>query len=364
MADPKTNPYEPDRVSPPGDTLLETIQALGMSQAQLAERLGRPKKTVNEIIRAKAAITPETALQLESVLGVTADFWMNREARYRESLARQREERLLAHSVDWARKFPFRAMVRCGWVADRPTGPARARELLRFFGVATPESWEQTWSQLEVAFRRSTNVEGKRHAIAAWLRQGEIAAQALECAPFDAGRFRNALDDARALTCTEPEVFEPGLTQMFARVGVAVAWVREIPGAPVSGATRWLGPDKALIQVSLRYKTDDQLWFSIFHEAIHVLKHPRRAVFIEDGGRDSDEEREANRQAAAMLIPPVSLGAFVAQGVFTVQAIQAFASRLGIAPGIVVGRLQHERRVPFSHGNALKRRLGWVDGGA
>ncbi|MEZ4729600.1 MAG: helix-turn-helix domain-containing protein [Caldilineaceae bacterium] len=57
------NSYVPDMVSYPGETLLETIEAYGMSQAELAERMGRPKKTVNEIIHGKAAITPETALR-------------------------------------------------------------------------------------------------------------------------------------------------------------------------------------------------------------------------------------------------------------------------------------------------------------
>jgi len=81
------NHYAPDYVSPPGETLQEILEERGMSQAELAERTGRPKKTINEIINAKAAITPETALQFERVLGVSASFWNNRERRYREALA-------------------------------------------------------------------------------------------------------------------------------------------------------------------------------------------------------------------------------------------------------------------------------------
>ena len=90
--------YRPDRVSYPGETVLETIEAYGMSQAELAERMGRPKKTVNEIVNCKAAITPETALQLEHVLGVPARFWMNREQQCREALARATESTRLEQS--------------------------------------------------------------------------------------------------------------------------------------------------------------------------------------------------------------------------------------------------------------------------
>lgn len=57
-----------------------------MSQAVLAERTGRSKKTINEIIQGKAAITPDTALQLEKVLGVPASFWNNLERNYQKSV--------------------------------------------------------------------------------------------------------------------------------------------------------------------------------------------------------------------------------------------------------------------------------------
>jgi len=88
MSSTNTNKFVPDYAVPPGETLLDTIEALGMSQAELAERTGRPKKTINEIIKGKAPITPETALQLERVLGVPARFWNNLENNYRETVAR------------------------------------------------------------------------------------------------------------------------------------------------------------------------------------------------------------------------------------------------------------------------------------
>jgi addiction module HigA family antidote len=85
-----TSQYEPDRVSPPGETLVESIDALGLSGSELAERLGLPEEAVDKIIRGEATVTAETALQLEAVLGVPADFWIGREQRYREHIARQK----------------------------------------------------------------------------------------------------------------------------------------------------------------------------------------------------------------------------------------------------------------------------------
>ena len=76
----------------PGEILEEALDERGMSQAELARRMDRPVKTINEIVKAKTAITAETALQLEIVLDVPARFWMNLERQYAEALARDRAE--------------------------------------------------------------------------------------------------------------------------------------------------------------------------------------------------------------------------------------------------------------------------------
>src|SRR4030043_874947 len=110
------NQFIPDYAVPPGETLLETIEAIGMSQAELAERTGRPKKTINEIIKGKAAITSETALQLERVLGAPAGFWNNLERNYQENLARIDEQRRLQKQISWLNRLPINAMIKNGWV--------------------------------------------------------------------------------------------------------------------------------------------------------------------------------------------------------------------------------------------------------
>lgn len=84
----RNNEFIPDYAVPPGDTLAEVLEDRGMTQAELAKLMGRPRKTINEIIRGKAAITPETALQLEQVLDIPASFWCSLEMNYRLDLAR------------------------------------------------------------------------------------------------------------------------------------------------------------------------------------------------------------------------------------------------------------------------------------
>lgn len=356
----RTNRYEPDSVAPPGETLEETIDARGMSQAELADRMGRPKKTINEIIQAKTAITQDTALQLERVLGIPAKLWMNLEANYREFLARSEEQERLEKHRQWSTKFPVKAMIHLGWIPESSDRVARIQNLLNFFGVASPEVWEESWSEVRVSFRQSVRVSSDPHSIAAWLRKGESEGERIPCQPFDEEKFRSSLSLIRRLTIAPPEEFAPKVRSLCAASGVAVAFVPELPKAPICGATRWISPDRALLQLSLRYRTDDHLWFTFFHEAGHILKHGKREVFLEGDGKDNTQEREADAFAAKTLIPDPGYRRFVAAGRYGEVAIRAFASEVGIAPGIVVGRLQHEGRISYSQCNELKRRLRWA----
>jgi Predicted Zn peptidase len=114
--------------------------------------------------------------------------------------------------------------------------------------------------------------------------------------------------------------------------------------------------------LSIRYGTDDHLWFTFFHEAGHILLHGKRDVFIEDDRPADQKEHEANTFACDFLIPAERLRQFIqAENWRSQDAIMLFAESLGLAPGIVVGRLQHEKLIPYSHYNALKRRFVWKD---
>src|SRR5262245_17607320 len=165
--------FEPNFASPPGETLAETLEALGMTQAELAERMGRPLKTINEIVVGKAMITSDTALQLEKVLGVPASFWSNRERLYRDALARHREAGQLEQQLDWLNTIPVKELIRVGWIASAADAVGRLRAVLSFFGVAGVEEWRDLWESPEAVFRQTSAFADSPGATAAWLRKGE-----------------------------------------------------------------------------------------------------------------------------------------------------------------------------------------------
>jgi Zn-dependent peptidase ImmA (M78 family) len=117
------------------------------------------------------------------------------------------------------------------------------------------------------------------------------------------------------------------------------------------------------MQLSLRYRTDDQFWFTFFHEAGHILLHDKRDVFLEGiaglSGESKTKEEEADRFAADFLIPPQYTRSL--QEIHTKAQAKKLAEQLGISPGIVVGRIQHDGYITPALANywELKRQFQW-----
>ncbi|MEX0625402.1 MAG: HigA family addiction module antitoxin [Chloroflexota bacterium] len=345
----------------PGEILVEALAERRMSQAELARRMARPLKTISEIANGKTAITPETALQLERTVGISASFWNGLESRYRESLARRRAAEELEQHVGWSLKFPLADMVKFGVIPPGANRTQTVSHLLSIFEVSNPAGWEQQWGRTTAALRRSTAHKWSAHALAAWLRWGEIRATQLDVAPYDEGKFTAALGTARGLS--RLSAFELAIEQLqdlMKAAGVAVVVLPELTGTRVSGAARWLRSGFPLIQLSLRYLSDDQFWFSLFHEADHIRRGRKRIDYVDDleaePRAETDEEAAADAFARDHLIPPGRYDRFVVAGDLTAESVRSFASELGISPGIVVGRLQRDRAIPPSRMNYLKRR--------
>lgn len=352
--------YRPTSVSPPGETLSELLEEKGISQKLLSLRLGRSGKNLSQIVNGRAPITPELAVDLERVLGTPARFWLAREARYQEWRTKSTLPEPSADDLDWVRCFPYLEMARRGWLPAATAGRERFQNLLRFFGVVNRSAYHAWADNLSPQYRRAEPRGDKDHLIAAWLRRGEVEAEEIDTRDYDERSFAGAVGDALKLTRMGPREFVPRLRQSFAQSGVVILFVPELPGMGVSGATRWLTPSKALIQITLRYKSNDHLWFTIFHEACHILKHQKRVVYLETKGRKSDEELEADAFAANHLIPPATFTQFLEEGSFDGASVKAFAESLGISPGIVVGRLQKEAVIGWDTLNGLKSKFQWT----
>jgi HTH-type transcriptional regulator / antitoxin HigA len=352
--------FDPDYVVAPGATLKESIDAKGISQTQLAQRAGLTEKTISQIINGIAPISYDTAGKLELVTGVPATFWNRRELGYREALSRRKELAALAKNKAWLKEIPLDELVDRKFIEPSEDAGTLVHRALRFFGVSSVDAWRAALPTPSVQYRSNKAQAKYPGFVVAWLRMGELQAEAIDCESFNGQEFRRLLrKEIRELTTTSARVWRKRLPELCARAGVAVVLTKEIPKAAVSGVKRWL-PKKEipLIQLSLKFKTDDQLWFTFYHEAGHVLLHGRRKLYIDYGeDNETEEEREASAFARDLLIPPEHIAQL--PHLRSKVRICRFASSIGVSPGIVVGRLQHDGLMPLTHCNGLKKKYVW-----
>lgn len=363
MVDARREAFEPDYAVPPGETLRETLESIGMTQTDLARRAELSTKHVNQIIQGEAPITPETAVALERVTRVPARIWNGLEANFQAQRIRIAQRRRLdPDDLTWLRRFAVAELARRKVIPGSNDPHLLYDQLLAFFGVASRNAWETVWRSPDAAFRQSPAFRADEFAVATWLRLGELDASDIVTEPFDRASFRAALDEVRGLMTSDPRDFHPKMVDLCAEAGVALVIVAEVKGARASGATRWLSPGRAIIQLSLRYRWEDHFWFSFFHEGGHLFLHGKRRAFVDlpseppgSGATDGQAEIEANRFAADLLIPAAE-----AERLKEIQSrseIIDLAAELRIPPGIVVGRLQREGYLGWHQHNDLRRRF-------
>ncbi len=358
--------FSPDWTSPPGDTIADLLEERDWTQAQLAERLGYTTKHVSQLINGKAPVSEQTAIRLERVLGSSVGFWLNREAQYRAQLVSIEEESRLQSWVDWLDQLPVKALMQEGIIPKRRLiakhKPKIVKDLLHFFGVASPNEWEAVYQGMECAFRRTMEKQSNIGAISAWIRQGENMAEQLDCPKYNRVKFEKAVKQFRELTVLEdPQAFLPTIQDLCQESGVAFVIVPSISRAHVSGMARWLNPHKALIQLSLYGKQNDLFWFTLFHEVAHILLHEKKNIFIDEWDSESStfsteasdsKEAEADRWARNLLIPPQY--ELDLPHLRNRKLVTNFARTIGVHPAIVVGRLQYDGFISHKELNTMK----------
>ncbi len=305
------NPHGLQSAIPPGGLLATHLAAREMSQAECARRCGRSAKLISEIISGKAPIQPETALQLERVLGLRSSVWLGIESDYRLLLARRADAEQAEAERGWLASFPLGELIERGMLEQRDSVAETIDELLAFFGVASAAAWRDWYGSIRISTRKAPDVDADGFALTTWLRLGEVDANDIVCGDYDGVAFRKALARICAVA-RRPDTGTWKLARELCQVaGVALVEVEPLAGAPTTGAARWLTPRKGLIQLAGEHKEDDRLWFTFFHEAAHLLLHSKKLVFVDldgssghrDGGEADEIEAQADEWAAGFLSP-------------------------------------------------------------
>jgi hypothetical protein len=249
-----------------------------------------------------------------------------------------------------------------GWISNSESKSKKVLDCLDYFGISDISAWKDFSAEFvkEARFRTSQTFDQEVGATAAWVRFGETKASKISCKPWNKNQLLEKLEEIKELTKTpKPELFIPELQTILNSCGVALVISRTPDGCPTSGMAKFVSENKALIMLSFRYLSDDHFWFSLFHEIGHLVLHGRKSTFVEGEGFEcTKEEREANEFAALTLIPAI-FRKNMRLHAENYKSILKLAKSIGIAPGIVVGQMQHEGILKPGHMNKLKIRYTW-----
>jgi HTH-type transcriptional regulator / antitoxin HigA len=345
--------FVPAEAFPPGEYIKDELDARGWSQADLAEVMGKSSKLVSDVIAGKSSVTPETARALGDAFGTSAQVWMNLDAAYR--LWQLGPEEDVARRARLYAKGPIKEMLRRGFIEESSELSILEERVRTYFEL---DSLDDQPSFSYAA--RKGSYGDTTPAQFAWLfRAKAIALGAPVTGTFSDASFRDALISLRALMLNPEDIRK--VPMVLAAAGIRLVIVEPLTGVKIDGVTFWLNDSAPVIALTMRYGRIDWFWFTLLHELDHV-RNRESAVDVQLVGKDAmrsegkpAQEQRADRFAAEFEIPQAQLDSFVARvsPLFSKVRIVGFALTLGVHPGIVVGRLQHDRTIGWTHSRDL-----------
>ena len=351
-----------DYAVPAGEYIAEWLEDNDVSQAELGRRLGYSAKHVSMIIRG-APLSAEAAGRLELVTQVPAWRWLQLETTYRQDLDRLAVKVEAPKVRALLQMLPVPELQKRSFIAHNRTRPGHCLyDLMAFFRVGSIDALiDRVETAPLAAFRQGAG--SKRGAVVSWLQIGELEAEALEVTrTYRSENLERLVPKLRALSTQPPEHFGASLVERMSEVGVRLVYVPDFSGTATYGATRWF-KGNPLIQLSLRRRADDTFWFTLFHEighaVLHLEKHRNQTFVATAEVGESRWEPQADEFASDTLIPARHTSALA--GLQSIEDVKRFSTRIGVAPGVVVGRLQHDKLWAWDKGNALKTSLVIVE---
>lgn len=341
------NIRRPAEVFPPGEYLLDELNARNWSQVEFAEIIGRDKALVNQIIKGKRGINPDTAKAIGAALGTSAELWMNLESAYNlwKTQADDDLDQIKARGK-MASLYPVRDMILRNWLVASENSEVLKSQLLRFFEIPDLDSTPKL--ARKIATRRSNSEDENMTPIQiAWLYRVKHIADSMIVPKYNAPKLKDALEELKKLRShAEQSRHVPTILE---KCGVRFVIVESLPSSKIDGVCFWIG-NSPVIGLTLRYDRIDNFWFVLIHEIDHVLNEDGKEYALVDSdvfenskeSSLSEQENRANEIAAEFCAPQDQLNRFIARkGDFiSKKDFLGFAMRLNIHPGIVAGQLR------------------------
>ena len=345
----------------PGYYVAEIIEDMGISQAEFAMRMGTTAKTLSQLINGQANISNDLARKLSVMMGTSAEVWLNLQSKFDEKIIEIEKIKDLDAQEEIVSMIDYSYFTAICGLGKTGNLKERAANLCRYFTVSNLRILTQP--DFLVNFKTGVKTLEMKNVInsRAWLQTAINFSKNIETQPYNAEKLKGYLPELRSMTLQSPDVFLPRMREIFSECGVAFVLLPHLKNSGVNGAVKWINGGRVVLAMNNRGLDADKFWFSLFHEVKHIFQQKIKTVFISSATDDMMEmnkalEDEADAFSSDFLIPKAALKKFAPDQYTSDEDIKAFADSIGIHPGIVAGRLQHEHIIPMNRCSKLKEK--------
>lgn len=329
----------------PGHFIEEYIDYIGMTQEELAYRIGTTPKNISILIRGEQSMTVDMANKLHRFTGVSVQFYLNAQASYDEMIEEAKNDKELVFEKDVYKELKYKYFRDNYELIDIPNKTYEQIVEVRGFLKISSLSLLKGKNKL-VKFRsarreltESNIIKANTMVLIATNKSYELR----NIPKFDKKKFLRTVNYILTLT-KDCDDFYKQIKKEFYFCGVDLQVIPNITGSKLNGATRIVGKH-ILLMLSDRYSNSDTFWFTLFHEIGHIINGDFGASFEMDEG---EIENRANEYAENILIEPNTYKDFVSKNIFTVESINDFSKKINRDIGIVLGRLQRDGFIKYN----------------
>lgn len=345
----------------PGYYIAEIIEDMGISQSEFAIRMGTTAKTLSQLINGQANISNDLAKKLSTMMGTSVEIWQNLQSTYDKKLIEIQQAKDFDAQADLAKEIDYKYFVDVIGLPTTRNINEKVANLCKFFKVADLRIMLQ--QDFLVNFRASGACNREKNIInsRAWIQTAMNISQNIETKPYNAEKLKEYLQELRGMTVKKPAEFLPRMREIFATCGIAFVLLPHLKNSGVNGAVKWVTEDRVVLAMNNRGLDADKFWFSLFHEIKHILQQKIKTVFVNSTVEkmidiNNKLEMEADKFATDFLISPADYKRLAPSKYISDDEIVKFAKTIGIHPGIVAGRLQHEGIIAQSRCSKLKEK--------
>ena len=352
--------YEEILTFHPGYYVNDIINDMEITQKEFAMRLDTSAKNISELVNGQIELSKEMALKLSNMTGTSLDLWLNLQKTYSEKVLEIEFRKAIDRQMCVFSQIDFSFFIKLGLLQDTQNKVENMQNLCSYLKISDMEILKR--HDMLANFRKVTSAVEEKNVINSnvWLQTALNIGRQIETKEYDETKLKSYIQKMRMMTLDEPHTFIPLVKEELGECGVSFLLLPKLKNAGIYGAVKWINERKVILAINDLRKYADTFWFSLFHEIKHVLQKKIKKVIVNGPDSileiDACLEKEANEFAENILIPPLEYdNSFISnRSYITEDSIIEFADKIGIHPGIVVGRLQKDGLVGPSHYNGLR----------